>query len=456
MKKYPVIIIGAGIGGLTTAAYLSQQGIPFLLLEQTAAIGGRCSTRMINGLKYEIGAIYVGGGVFDHLRQTFGVKCHTIPVRCGVKIGEHIVSIPIGLKTLWELRTCGVSWWEILLFMYRSRILSDTSTFERYESIGQVFDKIVANKTMRRFFDVTVGVSGISPYCLPSQSLSKKSPIVKYKAMNPEYFPGGNGKISTTLFDLAAKNGEIVFNEKVNKILVKNGCAVAVKTNRGEYSGDVIVSNAGLRNTVLKLTDSGNWPVDYYEEVKEIKTTLQVANIFLTFSRSFKIPKEFAVFLVSYDVNKEFQTLEKGSFSSQSMFILHVPSNIEPYLKGDCRATLQFYYPRGQVTAACLDVQVQKVMYDGLEKLFKGFSKAITSYTVYDPIRYEQEFGFSPYVFGVSPELNCKRFPNQSPITNLYCVGDSVMPEGPCVPQAMDSGLDCAQLIATKLKIINM
>jgi len=447
---YPVIIIGAGIGGLSTAAYLSKQGRTFLLLEQTDKIGGRCSTRNINGLKYEIGAIYVGGGAFDRLKITFGVNCKTIPVRCGVKLGKRLIPFPIDLKALWDLNASGVPWVEIFRFMYRSRCLSDPATFERYESVGQVFDKIVANKIIRQYFDVAVGVSGVSPYRISSQSLSSKSPIVRYKANNPEYLIGGNGKISSILYDLAKNNGEIIFNVNVNKIFMKNGLAVGVETNKGEYKGEVIVSNTGLRDTVLNLTDSGNWSTDYYDEVKNMKTTFQVVNIFLTFARSFKIPKEFSVFLVSSNVNKEFQALEKGVFPSQSMYILHVPSNIDPDIKSDCRATLQFYYPRGQVTSDCLNAQVEKVMHEGLEELFSGFSKAITSYAVYDPIRYKEEFGFSPFVFGVSPDFNYKRFPNQTPIANLYCVGDSVLPEGPCVPQAMESGLECARMILDK------
>jgi len=30
-------------------------------------------------------------------------------------------------------------------------------------------------------------------------------------------------------------------------------------------------------------------------------------------------------------------------------------------------------------------------------------------------------------------------------------VGDSVAPEGPCVPQAMESGIQCARIIAASL-----
>ena len=98
---HDVIIIGAGIGGLTTAAYLSKLGIPSLLLEQTSSIGGRCATRMINGQRFEIGALYIGGGAFDHLRQTFGIKCQTIPIRCGVKMNNRLVPFPFNWKTFW-------------------------------------------------------------------------------------------------------------------------------------------------------------------------------------------------------------------------------------------------------------------------------------------------------------------------------------------------------------------
>jgi phytoene dehydrogenase-like protein len=451
MAQYPVIIVGAGIGGLTTAAYLSKLGIPSLLLEQTTSIGGRCSSRTINGQEYEIGALYVGGGAFDHLRETFGVECQTIPIRCGVKVRDHLVSFPVGWKTLLELRSCGVPWLDLIRFQYRSRMLADPSTFVKYESVGQVFDMLVGNSALRQFFDAAVGVSGISPFRLSSQSLRKEGPVARYKTLNPEYMVGGNVKISYILFDLAQEHCEVILNARVNKILVREGRAIGVSTSQGEFSGQVVVSNAGLQTTVLRLTDFENWQADYYSQVRELERTLQVVNVFLTFSRSLPLPSGFAIFFVCDDVNSEFESLEKGFFPSQSMFILHVPSNVEVDSRGDHRATLQFYYPRDQVSFQSLNDQVQKVMNDGLERLLRGFSKAITSYSVYDPMRYEQEFGFSPHVFGVSPALDQLRFPTHTPIPNLFCVGDSVQPAGPCVPQAMESGIAGAQMVARYL-----
>ena len=253
--------------------------------------------------------------------------------------------------------------------------------------------------------------------------------------------------------DIAGQNCLISFNTKVRKIIINDGKPSGVQTDRGEFQANAVVSNSGIRSTVLKLTEPDIWSREYYKSVQQLLEALQVTNIFLTFKRSFKIPKGFSVFFVSYNINKEFQTLTKGCFLEDSMFIFHVPSNIEPHSKGDHRATLQFYHPKGNIDTKLADEQVKRIMSIGLDNLFPGLSKAVTDFSVYYPEKYKNEFGFPPHVYGVAPDIGVNRFTIQTPITNLYCVGDSVMPEGPCVPQAMESGLHCARTIAAKLGV---
>jgi protoporphyrinogen oxidase len=48
-KAYPVVIIGAGMAGLTCAHYLHQHGIPFVLLEKEKAVGGWVQTDQADG-----------------------------------------------------------------------------------------------------------------------------------------------------------------------------------------------------------------------------------------------------------------------------------------------------------------------------------------------------------------------------------------------------------------------
>jgi protoporphyrinogen oxidase len=51
----PVIIIGAGMAGLTCAHYLHEQGIPFLLLEKERSVGGRIRTDQVEGFLLDRG-----------------------------------------------------------------------------------------------------------------------------------------------------------------------------------------------------------------------------------------------------------------------------------------------------------------------------------------------------------------------------------------------------------------
>jgi len=44
MTDYDVIVIGGGNGGVSAGALLAKQGRKVLLLEQSPAIGGCCST----------------------------------------------------------------------------------------------------------------------------------------------------------------------------------------------------------------------------------------------------------------------------------------------------------------------------------------------------------------------------------------------------------------------------
>jgi phytoene dehydrogenase-like protein len=53
--KYPVIIVGGGIAGLTAARQLQAKGVDFLLLEASSRIGGRVKTDFVDGYRFDHG-----------------------------------------------------------------------------------------------------------------------------------------------------------------------------------------------------------------------------------------------------------------------------------------------------------------------------------------------------------------------------------------------------------------
>jgi oxygen-dependent protoporphyrinogen oxidase len=53
----PVVIVGAGISGLTIAFRLKKKGIPFLLLEESAVTGGKIGTLQKDGFELDLGPV---------------------------------------------------------------------------------------------------------------------------------------------------------------------------------------------------------------------------------------------------------------------------------------------------------------------------------------------------------------------------------------------------------------
>jgi len=65
------IVIGSGIGGLSTAALLARAGKRVLVLEQHEIAGGCTHTFRHRGFKFSTGIHYVGGMQSDNLRKYF-------------------------------------------------------------------------------------------------------------------------------------------------------------------------------------------------------------------------------------------------------------------------------------------------------------------------------------------------------------------------------------------------
>lgn len=64
------IVIGSGIGGLTTAAILAKVGKKVLVLEQHDQAGGCCHTYVEKGFEFDVGIHYIGEMMEGTLQRT--------------------------------------------------------------------------------------------------------------------------------------------------------------------------------------------------------------------------------------------------------------------------------------------------------------------------------------------------------------------------------------------------
>lgn len=73
LEDKQVVVIGAGLSGLTTAALLGKSGIKVKVIEKLDQVGGRASVHRAKGFKFDLGpSWYMMPTEFDHLFELLG------------------------------------------------------------------------------------------------------------------------------------------------------------------------------------------------------------------------------------------------------------------------------------------------------------------------------------------------------------------------------------------------
>src|SRR6185436_21188951 len=94
--QYEVVVIGAGIGGLTAAAVLAKRGVSVCLLERQSYAGGCAATVEHAGHQFEpTHGLYCGwepGAVFDRIFSELAVP----PPRARAVSKPYVVRLPDG------------------------------------------------------------------------------------------------------------------------------------------------------------------------------------------------------------------------------------------------------------------------------------------------------------------------------------------------------------------------
>jgi phytoene dehydrogenase-like protein len=92
--EYDVLIVGAGIAGLTAAAYLSRTGLKVLLCEKEKKTGG-----LVNSFEYK-GFIFDGGirgiensGIVSPMLRQLGIEVDFLPNPVSIGIGRDVIGV---------------------------------------------------------------------------------------------------------------------------------------------------------------------------------------------------------------------------------------------------------------------------------------------------------------------------------------------------------------------------
>ena len=276
---YDAIVIGAGIGGLMTAAGLAKGGLKTLVVEQLSFIGGKYTHLMQSGYAISTAAWTCPGpkSRIGKLCTKLGADIQWITIHDVNTRGDHWVALKDGrkFKSLDEAQETLVGGKQGMRKVYRW--ISDM-----YNPRVHYPDDLTTRQYMQRFFHENAEyeqyVETIITHCFASQTLDTFSAMETKRAIVDSLEQmadwgtaiGGTAAIVSGIEKVLRQNGgQIVTCTKVASIIIENGSAKGIILEDGRrINAKTVIHNAGL-NRLINLAGKEKLPKEYLTRLRE-------------------------------------------------------------------------------------------------------------------------------------------------------------------------------------------
>jgi all-trans-retinol 13,14-reductase/prolycopene isomerase len=286
---YDVIVIGAGLGGLSAATTLQRGGMRTLLLERHSVPGGAATSFVRGRFEFEVSLHQLGGmggheplkAVLDELDVTRRVEwledrdlCRTfVPGEVDVKLPhdwEGLADVLDGIcpgnraqivrfleivreTGLWQL-TARVSLHKMKEQLEWLKTLPDVRRYA-LRTFREVLDEFFTDERLKIVLSSYWSYNGQLPHRIAFVDMARL--LALYIETKPYQVVGGSQALSSALVEsFEEAGGEVRLNTNVEKILTRDGTAVGVRLEEGEtISSKLVVSNAPSTATYMRLLD---------------------------------------------------------------------------------------------------------------------------------------------------------------------------------------------------------
>jgi phytoene desaturase len=279
-----VIVVGAGVGGLSCAIHLAKSGLDVHVLEAQDQPGGCCHTSDQEGYRFEDGALWLSQDylcriIFDNLGLDFDAIIPSVRLnpstRCLLPNGENFefsVNAPKVADAIASLSSVdSVRFERFMKEMARREVFLDRLLYDGpltwrallipgfwrnlsflLESYEHALERTFQDDLVKLVFSRPTLFLGLPPSHLPASFiLSAYGEITA----GSSYPIGGMGQIPDRMKEIAEGLGvRFSFGTRVRKIVVQRKATIGVELQDGEFlSADRIVSNTHAKTTYQQL-----------------------------------------------------------------------------------------------------------------------------------------------------------------------------------------------------------
>lgn len=371
-ERWDAIVIGSGLGGLTTAAYLCAAGKRTLVLESHYVAGGNSQVfrRKHKGREFEfdVGIHYIGECGRDGLITS---------ALNGLGLAERIVFRPLDSDGYSTLHFPDLSFkipfgWD----NYRARLKQTfpnehgalDAVLDIMEDIGNTGHRLRRDELSMA--DVATEAPGFFQWGLrpvtelfAEHKLSDQAaavllgeqgcyavrpsdtPVVMAAGLTDHflrgaYYPVGGGQVlaGRMIEAIRAYGGEVRTQSPVHRVRIENGQVkgvVAGKKTRApvEIDAPIVVSNADLKRTFNDLVGQEHWSPETIERVRSLKMAVPLFCVYLGLDVSLAergMPNSNHFIWGDYDIEGVYDELDAGQLTSKAMCYLTAASLKDP------------------------------------------------------------------------------------------------------------------------------
>jgi phytoene dehydrogenase-like protein len=480
---YDVVVVGTGLGGVSTAALLARHGMRVLAVERGDGPGGyahafRRGPYLFDPAIHVIPEAEFVRGLLRYLGVEDQVELVAVDALYGVGFPGFAGKLPLGRAPFVEAHlrlfpheAAGFA----RFFEVCERVFQDAAelpmklsltdlgeaanrfpTLFRYRgaTVGEVLDEHLSDARLKALVTAGWSYMGLPPSRLSFLHFCQLLNVI----IDGSYHCRGSFQRLVDAFVTALERdgGELVLGTAVTRVVVEGGRARGVVLADGRsVRADVVVSNADPRRTFEDLVGREHLPARFLGRIRRLRPSLSA---FLLFAGS---TLDLEAMGASHD-NFLFDhwdhdtTMEDVLAGRPGGTSVNVPTLVDRSLApaGEhavivrALAPYDIGEPWGERKAAYTDELLA-----ACERAYPGFRDSLTFSEAATPLvleRYTGNLQGACYGWEISPEqVGSQRASHDTPVPGLYLAGHWA-PEGAGSFRTMTSGINTAQLVLTR------
>jgi phytoene dehydrogenase-like protein len=331
-SRYDIVVIGSGLGGLTSANRLANSGHKVLLLEHHHQLGGLATW-------------------FKRKGHIFDISLHGFPYgmvkTCRKYWNRQIMDAIVQLKKI----------------VFDNPQFTLTTTIDRDDFTGILLNQFkISQSVIDKFFNTVAAMNFYDDQSMSTRDLFEKffpgrddvhrllmepityangstldDPAITYGIVFSNFmnkgvftFQGGTDQLIGMMVEELIKNGvTICTKSKVDKIVIDGGKVRGITVDGRFIETATVVSNSGILNTIYNLAGKEAFPEEFLQKADAVRVNTSSCQVYIGIKKGETID----------DIGDLIFTSRAEKFSSEELLDMHTKSR-----------TYSIYYPRTRPT----------------------------------------------------------------------------------------------------------